>query len=99
MSKSIATNSIYNFILKVFRLIVPVLVGPYIQRLFNKELYGAFNDATTWLDFALIFGVFGIYTYGIREIASIRDDKENYRHYMVSEWIENDDSLGIKEDY
>ena len=40
MAKSIATNSIYNFILKVFRLIVPVLVGPYIQRLFDKELYG-----------------------------------------------------------
>ena len=84
MSKSIATNSIYNFILKVFRLIVPVLVGPYIQRLFNKELYGAFNDATTWLDFALIFGVFGIYTYGIREIASIRDDKEKLKRLYSS---------------
>jgi len=84
MAKSIATNSIYNFILKVFRLIVPVLVGPYIQRLFDKELYGAFNDATTWLDFALIFGVFGIYTYGIREIASIRDDKEKARRLYSS---------------
>ena len=35
---------------------------------------------------------------GINDVY-IRDDKENYRHYMVSEWIENDDSLGIKEDY
>ena len=54
MAKSITTNSIYNFILKVFRLIVPVLVGPYIQRLFDKELYGVFNDASTWLEFAVI---------------------------------------------
>lgn len=84
MSKSIATNSIYNFILKVFRLIVPVLVGPYIQRLFDRELYGAFNDATTWLDFALIFGVFGIYTYGIREVAGVRDDKEKAKKLYSS---------------
>ncbi len=84
MSKSIATNSIYNFVLKVFRLIVPVLVGPYIQRLFDKQLYGAFNDASTWLDFALIFGVFGIYTYGIRELAGVRDDKEKTRKLYSS---------------
>ncbi len=79
MSKSITTNSIYNFVLKVFRLIVPVLVGPYIQRLFNTDLYGYFNDATTWVDFALIFGTFGIYTYAIREVSAIRDDQEKVR--------------------
>lgn len=84
MSKSIATNSIYNFLLKVFRLIVPVLVGPYIQRLFDKELYGVFNDATTWLDFALIVGVFGIYTYGVREVASVRDSAEKCRKLYSS---------------
>ena len=35
---------------------------------------------------------------GINDVY-IRDDKNKFRHYMVSEWIENDDSLGIKEDY
>ncbi len=29
----------------------------------------------------------------------VRDDKENYREYNVLEWIENDDSLSITEDY
>ena len=56
MSKSITVNSMYNFVLKVFRLIVPILVGPYIQRLFDVELYGCFNDASTWVDLALVFG-------------------------------------------
>ena len=45
--RSITLNSVYNFVLKVFRLIVPILVGPYIQRLFDPELYGYFNDAST----------------------------------------------------
>ncbi|MBR6789799.1 MAG: oligosaccharide flippase family protein [Oscillospiraceae bacterium] len=87
MSKSIAVNSVYNFLLKVFRLIVPILVGPYIQRLFDKELYGIFNDATTWLDFALIFGIFGIYTYGVREAAAVRDDKEKCRRLYTSLFV------------
>ena len=79
MSKSITLNSIYNFILKVFRLIVPVLVGPYIQRLFNAQLYGSFNDASTWVDLALVFGSFGIYTYAVREVSAVRDDREKAR--------------------
>ena len=61
MQKSITLNSVYNFILKVFRLIVPILVGPYIQRLFDPELYGYFNDASTWVDLAIVFGTFGPY--------------------------------------
>ena len=75
MSRSITLNSIYNFILKVFRLIVPVLVGPYIQRLFDPHLYGNFNDASTWVDLALVFGSFGIYTYAVREVSAVRDDR------------------------
>ena len=33
------------------------------------------------------------------ETVCVRDDKENYRVYKVTEWIENDDSLGDKKDY
>ena len=84
MQKSITLNSVYNFILKVFRLIVPILVGPYIQRLFDPELYGYFNDASTWVDLAIVFGTFGIYTYAIREVSAIRDDREKVRRLYAS---------------
>lgn len=82
--RSITLNSVYNFVLKVFRLIVPILVGPYIQRLFDPELYGYFNDASTWVDLALIFGTFGIYTYAVREVSAIRDDREKVRRLYSS---------------
>jgi len=84
MSKSIAVNSFYNFTLKVFRLIVPVLIGPYLLRLFDPTLYGYFNDAATWLDVGLIFGIFGIYTYGIRELSVARDDKDRQKKLYSS---------------
>ena len=82
--RSIMGNSIYNFTLKVFRIIIPIFVIPYLQRLFDKDLYGSFNDASIWLDIALIFGSFGIYTYGIRELSGIRDDKEKRRRLFTS---------------
>ena len=33
------------------------------------------------------------------ETVYIRDDKENYRVYKVDSWIEDDDSLGLKDNY
>ena len=66
MAKSIAMNSLYNFTLKFFRLIVPIIVSSYVVRTLDQQLYAEFQSASTWLDFALIFGVFGVTAYGIR---------------------------------
>lgn len=79
MSKSIFKNIIYKFALSFFNIIVPLLVTPYIASLFNRddmtrEAYGAYNDANSLLGFFLIFAVFGIYTYGVKEISRVRDD-------------------------
>ena len=84
MAKSITANSIYNFALKFFRIIVPMLVGSYVIHTLDAQLYAEFISASTWLDFALIFGVFGVYTYGIREAAKIRDDREKSRRLFSS---------------
>lgn len=76
MAKSIAMNSLYNFTLKFFRLIVPIIVSSYVVRTLDQQLYAEFQSASTWLDFALIFGVFGVTAYGIREGARVRDSRE-----------------------
>lgn len=84
MAKSIAKNSFYNFTLKFFRLIVPVIVGSYVVHTLDQQLYAEFLSASTWLDFALIFGVFGVTTYGIREGARVRDNKEQAQRLFSS---------------
>ena len=58
MAKSIAANSLYNFALKFFRLILPILVSTYILHTLDPTLYGIFSDAETWVAIALIFGVY-----------------------------------------
>ncbi|MGI5894150.1 MAG: oligosaccharide flippase family protein [Candidatus Merdivicinus sp.] len=84
MAKSIAANSLYNFILKFFRLIVPLLVSSHVIQTLDQQLYAEFQSASTWLDFALIFGVFGVTVYGIREGARVRDDKEKAKKLFSS---------------
>lgn len=79
MSQSIFKNSVYKMILSVFNLLVPLLVTPYIADLFNRdegtrEAFGAYNDANGIFGFFLIFAIFGIYNFGVREISKVRDN-------------------------
>lgn len=79
LSKSIFRNSIYKMVLSTFNLLVPLLVTPYIADLFNRddgtrEAFGAYNDANGIFGFFLIFAVFGVYNYGVREISRVRDN-------------------------
>ena len=75
MSKSIVKNTFYKFLLSVFNVIIPVLVGPYVNWLLGKEQMELYSSAITMLNFFLIFATFGVYNYGIREINRVRDDK------------------------
>lgn len=79
--KSIFKNSIYKMVLNVFNLFVPLLVTPYIATLFNRDegtrmAFGAYNDANGVMSVFLVFAVFGVYNFGVREIAKVRDDKK-----------------------
>lgn len=76
MSKSIVKNTFYKFLLSVFNVIIPVLVGPYVNWLLGKEQMELYSSAVTMLNFFLIFATFGVYNYGIREINRVRDDKK-----------------------
>lgn len=75
MSKSILKNTLYKFSLSVFNIIIPVLVGPYINWLLGVEQVSLYNSANTMLTFFLIFATFGIYNFGVRETSRIKDDK------------------------
>ncbi len=76
MSKSIVKNTFYKFLLSVFNVIIPVLVGPYVNRVLGVEQVNTYSSALTILTFFMIFATFGVYNYGIREINKVRDDKK-----------------------
>lgn len=76
VGKSIAKNTFFKFLLSVFNIIIPVIVGPYVNRVLGMDQVELYNSAVTMLNFFLIFATFGVYNYGIREINKVRDDKK-----------------------
>ena len=74
--KSLFKNIIYKAILSFVNIMVPVIIGSYIVHLLDVDLYGAYNKVYSEFQVFLTFASFGIYTFGIREISKIRDDKQ-----------------------
>ena len=88
--KSLFKNSIYKALLSFANIVIPIIVGPYITKLLDVELYGAYNKVYAEFQVFLIFATFGIYTFGVRGISKVRDNKEK-----LSELFTNLFLLGI----
>lgn len=87
MKKSLFNNAIYKAILSFVNIVVPLLVGPYITKLLNVELYGIYNTVYAEFQVFLIFASFGLYTYGMREISKIRNDKNKVSKLFTNLFI------------
>ncbi|GKU26918.1 oligosaccharide flippase family protein [Clostridium folliculivorans] len=84
MSKSIAKNTIYSILLRIFNIIVPVIIGAYPIRVFGPELMGRIAYSESIYNYFMIFASFGIYNYALRELSKIRDDKEKLNKTFTS---------------
>ena len=58
MEKSISRNIIFKFILNIFNLVVPVLIGPYVLRIIGPEMNGTINYAQTIYSYFFILYFF-----------------------------------------
>lgn len=74
--KSLFKNTIYKSILSFANIIIPIIIGPYVANLLDVEKYGIYNAVYAEFQIFFTFASFGIYTFGIREISKIRDDKK-----------------------
>ncbi|MGL4849560.1 MAG: oligosaccharide flippase family protein [Clostridium sp.] len=84
MEKSISKNIIFKFILNLFNIIVPILIGPYVTRRLGPDMMGAVNYSQAIFGYFFIFASFGVYQYGLREIANVRNDKEKTAKIFTS---------------
>lgn len=76
MDKKLTKNIVYKFILNVFNLIVPLLIGPYIMRVLTPNQIGELNFAQSIIGYFFVFASFGVYQYGLREISRVRNSRE-----------------------
>ncbi len=76
-NKSIKINFLMNIILTMSSFIFPLITFPYVSRILLPEGTGKVSFATSLISYFVLISQLGIPTYGIRECAKVRDDKEN----------------------
>lgn len=69
-------NFIYNFISQILTLVIPLITTPYLSRILGEEGNGQISYSLSIVTVFILFASLGFTTYGQREIAKVRDDKE-----------------------
>lgn len=87
MSKSISKNAIFKGILNLFNIILPLLVTPIVSRALGTEFFGYIGFGDSLTQYFLIFASFGVYTYGLRELSKVRDDKKKLQQTFTSLFV------------
>lgn len=87
--KSLLKNAIYNFLYMGLNLVFPLITAPYVSRILGASNLGKVNFATVIVNWFMLFAIFGTNTYGIREIAKIRDNREKLNKIFSEIFIIN----------
>lgn len=76
MNRSIAKNFMYNFLLQIVTLFMPLITVPYVSRILGKEGIGVYSYTLSIVQYFIILGTLGISMYGNRQIAYVRNNKQ-----------------------
>ena len=74
-NKSFGKNAALNIFKTVCSVIFPLITFPYVSRVLGPEGYGKYSFCNSIVSYFLLAAMLGINTYGIREGARIRDNK------------------------
>ena len=73
---SIKKNFIYNTLLNISRIIFPLITAPYVSRVLEPDGVGIYHFAATYAGYFALVALLGVPTYGVREVAKLRNKKE-----------------------
>lgn len=76
MDKKILKNYIYNILYQIVKIALPFILVKYTYAHVGASTLGISDTATTLSTWFILFGTLGVSTYGNREIAKVRDDKD-----------------------
>ena len=76
MSSSIKKNFGYNLILTLCGYIFPLITYPYISRVLGVQNIGICNFVDSIINYFVLFSMLGIGSYGVREIARVKNQEE-----------------------
>lgn len=71
---SLVKNFLYNSLLTLANLIFPLILFIYVSRIIGPDGLGKVSFISTFSGYFLLFGLFGVGNYGIREIARVKGE-------------------------
>lgn len=83
---NIKKNFIWQTLYQIMSLILPLVTSPIISRSLQAEGLGTYSYINTIVSYFVIAANLGIYKYGIRTIATVRDDKNKLNKVFWEIW-------------
>ena len=72
----IVKNYIYNVLYNILVLLAPLVTAPYLARILGAERLGIYSYVNSTTSIIVSISIIGLYSYGSRQIAYVRDDSE-----------------------
>lgn len=82
MEKSISKNAVLNAIKVLMSMLFPLISFPYASRVLGPSGVGKVDFSTSVVSYFILIASLGIGTYGIRQGAKVRDDKEKLSTFV-----------------
>lgn len=86
MQKSLAKNSIYNIIYTVANILFPFVTSIYVSRILLPVGVGKVASAQNIASYFVTIAALGLPSYGVREFAKVREDKQQ-RNRLYTELL------------
>ena len=83
MSK-ITTNYLYNVILTLSSYLINIVLFPYVSRVLGVDMIGKLGFVNETVTYFSLFALMGIMTVGIREVAAVRNDRQQLSRVFSS---------------
>lgn len=74
--KSIKKNYVFNVLAQIVNIALPLITVPYVSRVLGPKGVGINSYTSAIVQYFALIGCLGLTTYGNRQIAYVRDDKE-----------------------
>lgn len=83
MARSVSSNYIFNLLNTITGLFFPLITFPYITRVLGAENIGQLHFFTSVIGYVVLFAGLGIATYAAREIAAVRDNRQQMNQKSI----------------
>ena len=75
---SVKKNYIYSLLYQILTMIIPFITAPYVARVLGADGVGIYSYTQSYMTYFTLIAALGTSSYGMREIARCRNDKNEY---------------------